>query len=177
VSVLSQRTCGSVVVLLPGYAPSQALLIAHDPLTWVTDIRFTPAQQAAKANALRQEGFAAGVFQDLRPKSGSDPSGEAICYGEEFKTTQGAAKELSYQKHQERAGGTFKSFAVSAIPGAFGFDAYGTHGFFGHNVMFVAGRDVVLVGVGYSGAASPAPTRQLVSHAAITLYRRLANHG
>jgi len=175
VSALAQRTCGSVV--LQGYASSGALLIANDPVTWVTDIRFTPAQRAAKASALRREGFVAGVFQDLKPTSGSDPSGEAICYGEQFKTRQGAAKELSYQKHQERTGGTFKSFAVSAIPGAFGFDAYGTHGFFGHNVEFVLGRVVVLVGVGYSQAASPAPTRQLVSQAAMTIYGHLVNHG
>ena len=177
VSVLSQRTCGSVV--LPGYASSGGLLIANDPVTWVTDIRFTPAQRAAKASALRREGFVAGVFQDLKPTSGSDASGEAVCYGEQFKTRQGAAKEVSYQKHQEqnnvRTGGTFTPFAVSAIPGAFGFDS-SESGFAGHNVEFVVGRDVVLVGVGYPQTASPAPTRNSVSQAAITIYGRLVNH-
>ena len=178
VSVLSQRTCGSVV--LPGYARTGVPQIAHDPVTWVTDIGFTPAQQAAKASALGREGFIAGVFQVLRPTSGNDPSGEAVCYGEQFKTKQGAANEVMYQKRQEqtnvRRGGTFTPFAVAVIPGAFGFDS-SESGFAGHNVEFVVGRDVVLVGVGYPLAASPAPTRQLVTQAAMTIYGRLVNHG
>ena len=75
-----------------------------------------------------------------------------------------------------RRGGTFTPFAVAAIPGAFGFDS-SESGFAGHNVEFVVGRDVVLVGVGYPLAASPAPTRQLVTKAAMTIYGRLVNHG
>ena len=148
-------------------------------------IGFTPAQQAAKASHLRQEGFVAGVYQNLRPTSGADPYGDAICYAEKYKTPKGAAEELRYQKQQEQTnvstGGSFKPFAVPAIPGAFGDDASspaanGSPAFSGQNVLFVVGSDVVLVGVGYSATASPAPKRQLVSNAATGLYRRLPSH-
>jgi hypothetical protein len=148
-------------------------------------IGFTPSQQATKVSHLRQEGFVAGVYQNLRPTTGTDPYGDAICYAEKYKTPKGAAEELGYQKQQEQTnvttGGSFKPFAVPAIPGAFGFDASspaanGSPAFSGHNVLFVVGSDVVLVGVGYSATASPAPKRQLVSHAATALYRRLPSH-
>jgi hypothetical protein len=181
---LAQQACPADV--LPGYSPSSPgpgvasnPVTATDPSGWAADRRFPPAQQAAEVTTLRQNGFIRGVFEDLQPTTGNDPNGEAICVVEQFGTGSGAATQLRHeiqQANQPSAGGTFTAFAVSGIPGAFGFDA-GSNNIVGHNIVFGFGPYVVTVGVGYSQTTTPAPTRELLMGAAAKIYARLKSAG
>ena len=126
------------------------------------------AKEVARLNGI---GFVAGANEKLATKDGA---AEGLSIVEQFKSLQGARRELETQLRRSSASRNYVAFRVSGIPGARGFDLSDRRSS-GHNVVFTDGPYYYLVGTGTATGTPQAPTRADTIDAAFRLYRRV--HG
>jgi hypothetical protein len=122
-------------------------------------------------DALRENGFVAGIREELRSTA---LAADALSVAAQFRSTQAARAEMEHELAASHVG-SFVGFAVQGIPGARGFTRSSGDSK-GYNVMFTDGLFQYLVGAGFATNARKPPTRAEVIAAATTLYRRVHGH-
>ena len=146
---------------LPTFVPIFCPLADTDVDRWGNGNR-------AAAGALRSDGFVIGVRE---PLYSTVWHGNAISVAAEFRTAQGARRDAERQLATAREVGAVTTFAVSAIPGAFGY-SHSAHGKAGYRVIFTDGGYEYVVGVDSRGGLSSELLKAPLLKAARLVYSR-----
>jgi hypothetical protein len=169
VGVASAKSTGSMLPLKArvlhagdflGLKPQNPVAVIRSPELWTAK---EPPGALFDAALLRKDGFAGGIFEDLRWRA-RDTEGLSMVV--QLGSPAAARRYLTIYNGV----GDTAPFPVSGIPRARGFGDQG-----GINVVFADGDYAYLVGAGWNGSTHTVTKAQLLA-AAKLLYHRVHGH-
>ena len=150
---------------LAGFHPASHPVVGAGANSWVEALGVPPEDKSNELERLEQEGFVAGILEQLAPTNGGHAKGLSVV--QEFQTSEAASFELENQlKQLAKLGET--PFTVTAIPGAHGYAQRSRI-----NVEFAEGPYYYDVGARWPPGTSDPPSRAAVVAAAAALYKRV----
>jgi hypothetical protein len=150
--------------------PNSTPTVESSVAAWVAGDRLSPQGTATEVARLRRLGFVAGITENL--VEAGNPNRYGLSLLEQFISHSGAEAELAHTTSPSAPGGPWTHFAVSGIPGAYGFESLsGSQS--GRNIAFVEGSNYYLEGAGWNAPASNAVSRAQLAAAALLVYHRM----